>query len=417
MNADQIGPYDFHEGHSNYNLTMRDRLTMFGTIGTVPMWCPLWSMESVWAKFQGRFSPGVMNRIYGHFTKSSTISQIRMMVPIKPLREELASWSQFSGKNGISNYNKIFPSWPVAEDTLYSARWFKEVPDRKPEDPVILFFHGGGFALKLAGPHVEWLANFAKDTDKARVSILVLDYTVSPYARYPEQLGEAVRCYADLAQTCDRIIIMGDSCGGNLGLGLIQCLPVPPKDLLNNVPEKIDVMPWGMLLLSPWCCIVNYDSGSYVENGKVDLLGTHNLAEMLALFCDDKHLDDPRVNPIKASPEVWKYKLPPRTACTWGASEVLRDSIRDWMSIVPKTVERFEQPGGLHDATIQSYKTEATKFILKSLLNWLDHPKDDAKGGVSNSTNGGKRNWRNSWRGSWRASLRPGALGGRQNKE
>lgn len=382
------------------------------TLGAVPLWCPIWSCGSAWSTFRGQesFMPDLMNRIYGYVSKSSSIAQLRLVVPIRPLREELGSWSQLAGKNGLPNYNKIFPALPAAETACYSARWFTEVPDRQREDPVILFFHGGGFALKLSGPHVQWLANFAKDTQKARVSILVLDYTVTPYGRFPQQLEEAIRCYAELSRTCDRIILMGDSCGGNLSLGLIQCLPVPPSDLLKDVPEKVDVAPWGMLLFSPWSCIVNYKEGSPAENEKFDVISNGNLEEMLKLFCDDSQVTDPRANPIKASTDVWKSKLPPRVACTWGEREVLRDSIRDWISVVPKTVQTFEQPRGLHDAMLQYYRLDASQFILNSLMGWLAPVGTPAgveasdKVGTGPAATNSKRNWRKSWRTSWRIS-------------
>ncbi|KAG1674060.1 Hormone-sensitive lipase [Nymphon striatum] len=85
---------------------------------------------------------------------------------------------------------------------------------------LILHIHGGGFLAMSSKSHEVYLREWAKDID---APILSVDYTLAPKAPYPRALEECFMAYCwaiancqKLGSTGERIIIAGDSAGGNL---------------------------------------------------------------------------------------------------------------------------------------------------------------------------------------------------------
>lgn len=89
--------------------------------------------------------------------------------------------------------------------------------------PVLLWLHGGAFILP-ASPvaHLELVAGLAA---KIGGHGFLPDYRLAPRNRFPAALDDCERAYKallDLGFPAARIVIAGDSAGGNLLLGLLQ---------------------------------------------------------------------------------------------------------------------------------------------------------------------------------------------------
>jgi len=89
--------------------------------------------------------------------------------------------------------------------------------------PVLLWLHGGAFILP-ASPvaHLELVAGLAA---KIGGHGFLPDYRLAPRNRFPAALDDCERAYKallDLGFPATRIVIGGDSAGGNLLLGLLQ---------------------------------------------------------------------------------------------------------------------------------------------------------------------------------------------------
>lgn len=62
----------------------------------------------------------------------------------------------------------------------------------KSAEKVVLYCHGGGYALAAHAGHFEWLFGLQEHLSKTkRTSAVVIGYTLSPYAKYPTQLRQA----------------------------------------------------------------------------------------------------------------------------------------------------------------------------------------------------------------------------------
>ena len=107
---------------------------------------------------------------------------------------------------------------------------------------VVLQLHGGGYINKLGNGHRDLCVKQMVLTD-AREAYLV-DYRTAPEYTYPAALEDAVSTYEDMLEkgvdSC-KIVVCGDSAGGNLALALSVYLRE------HNRPQ-----PGALVLISPW---------------------------------------------------------------------------------------------------------------------------------------------------------------------
>lgn len=126
---------------------------------------------------------------------------------------------------------------------------------------TILFLHGGGFNLAASNGHFEWLWELKNDlAQQASISVVVPSYTLAPKGQYPLQLQQAAEALQWLVtkqgKDPGKIIIAGDSAGGNLSLAVLSHLMHPHPD----VPEiKLREPLMAALLISPWAQFVPDD--------------------------------------------------------------------------------------------------------------------------------------------------------------
>ncbi|KAF4340747.1 triacylglycerol lipase 2 [Fusarium beomiforme] len=161
----------------------------------------------------------------------------------------------------------------VLEDGKSSLLW---IGNRQQAKKVVLFFHGGGYAAPITAGHLEWcwrayvVAGIEMGID---VAVAVLEYTLTPEARYPVQLRQAASGLKSLLHkgiSPRDIIIGGDSAGGQLTAQLL-CHLLQPEP---TIPEIVLSEPLaGAFLVSPWVAR-STDDASFRENSAIDMLST-----------------------------------------------------------------------------------------------------------------------------------------------
>ena len=91
------------------------------------------------------------------------------------------------------------------------------------DKPVVLWIHGGAFLLPAAPDvHVRLVARLCRELDAVG---FLPDYRLAPFNRFPASLDDCERAYQallDLGFAPSRIVLAGESAGGNLVLGLLQ---------------------------------------------------------------------------------------------------------------------------------------------------------------------------------------------------
>ncbi|XP_037087341.1 hormone-sensitive lipase-like [Pollicipes pollicipes] len=85
---------------------------------------------------------------------------------------------------------------------------------------LVVHCHGGGFVAQSSKSHEVYLREWARDLD---VPIFSIDYSLAPEAPFPRATDEAFYAYCWAVKNCrllgstgERIIVAGDSAGGNL---------------------------------------------------------------------------------------------------------------------------------------------------------------------------------------------------------
>lgn len=91
-----------------------------------------------------------------------------------------------------------------------------------PRAPVVLYFHGGGFALNSIDTHDRLLRLLAIQSS---VAICAVGYSLAPERRFPHQLNEAIAVIRWLSGAAEAlgidpqaVALAGDSAGANLAL-------------------------------------------------------------------------------------------------------------------------------------------------------------------------------------------------------
>lgn len=113
-------------------------------------------------------------------------------------------------------------------------------------DHVVLWLHGGGFAMGSSRSHKGMVSQVAA---VAKIAAVLPDYRLAPEHRHPAALEDCVTAYAAVLKEGvqpNRLILAGDSAGG--GLAVATAL---------RLKELGVAMPAGMMLLSPWVDLAN----------------------------------------------------------------------------------------------------------------------------------------------------------------
>ncbi|GAA5832343.1 hypothetical protein JCM11251_006416 [Rhodosporidiobolus azoricus] len=293
-----------------------------------------------------------------------------------------------------------------------SGRWLAKPGSKRSEDDVVVYYiHGGGFTTDTGAASQEFflkLIKQLKEKSGLTASVFSLDYQLAPEYKYPSQLIEVLAGYHYLVndQGIDpsKIVVAGDSAGGNLTLAFLLHLARPAKGIelpseLGPTPEK----PAGALLISPEVNVASlaksihtnipFDilSGGFVFRGACDYIGarlpfshrfrTRWLLNPLWHLVDPQRLPpvpadqlseyegwvgwkdieefslfkEPYVNPaVQKDSKWWKEAMPDhgKTVVAWGGLEVLADDIEEFYGQLKKAgvePKKLFKPYGIHN--------------------------------------------------------------------
>lgn len=167
----------------------------------------------------------------------------RGAAPADPLRQPLAQ-ARAQALAYQSIWNEDLPEIARRQD-IEAGRLRLRLFDARPQGdkprPVLLYFHGGGFALNSVDTHERLLRLLALGAD---VAVVALSYSLAPEVRFPGQIHEALAALAWLRRNgaalgldTESLAVGGDSAGANLALAVTlalrdQGLPLPRFGLL-----------------------------------------------------------------------------------------------------------------------------------------------------------------------------------------
>lgn len=197
--------------------------------------------EDLLARFFARQKLAPMKLVPGdlHFTNDELFGE--SFIKKDPAACKIRFFSDFKFKRLASNLSKKLAASPsqskpniqiaaagdvrITSDFVPEKPWLEGDEERRHFDTVLVYMHGGGFTAMSSSSHQNYLRKWAKDL---KIPIFAVDYRLAPAVQYPELPNDVIRAYvwvlAFLSQVLKvdtkRIIVSGDSAGGNLALVL-----------------------------------------------------------------------------------------------------------------------------------------------------------------------------------------------------
>jgi len=187
--------------------------------------------------------------------------------------------------NIIGRFTKNNNLHPLVKTNHTRWSWVGQMEATKRH---ILYFHGGGFCADMPATFRYWADRLATLND---ASVLLVDYPLAPESPYPAALNECLDAYRWMIedQNLDprRIVIGGDSAGGNLAVAT-----------LLKIKEMELPMPACAFVLSP-SLDLTFKGHSMIDNKKTDAIGNIEIMRKLAqLYAPRKNFNDGLVSPI-----------------------------------------------------------------------------------------------------------------------
>ncbi len=167
----------------------------------------------------------------------------------------------------------------------------EEVAQQPSRDPLLLFFHGGGFFFGDLETHDAACRFLA---ERSGVRLLAIDYRLGPEHRFPAAYDDAMAAYSWVVEHVDelgadpaRLAVGGDSAGGNLaalvaieaarsGLPLAFQLLIYPMTDADRATASAELFAEGFFLTRSF---IDLADASYLSSG------------------DDR--SDPRMSPLQ----------------------------------------------------------------------------------------------------------------------
>jgi acetyl esterase/lipase len=251
---------------------------------------------------EGVISVTELNFHHAQLNKSSAYKSHRTHnVPLRlisdiPLESKLAVSTDYPTLYETLRILHSWNPWKVIKDPI-------ECRNRS----IIFHIHGGGFVSMSSLSHEPYLRLWAKNT---HVPIVSVDYSKAPESKYPVQVEECYSAYKWVVENAIRIlgkplhkiVIAGDSAGGNLSLALTM-----------KIIQEGYRMPDGLALSYPATYVSNAPSPARLIS-LVDPLVNFSFLRMCTLAYADVSSNDPARDPFLSpavAPNEYLCKFPP----------------------------------------------------------------------------------------------------------
>jgi acetyl esterase/lipase len=199
---------------------------------------------------------------------------------------------------------------PVVVDAV-PAEWL--IPPAAPKDRALLYIHGGAWFMGSTNTHRLFVSHLAYASG---VRALSIDYRLAPEHPFPAGLDDCVAAYEWLLRggiAPEKIVVAGDSAGGNLTLALLIAL----RDAGRPLPA-------GAVAISP-ATDLTFTGESYTARAHLDPILSHlgpDTSSMLKGYITDHDPRHPLISPLYAD----LRGLPPLLLHA-GDHEVLLDGV------------------------------------------------------------------------------------------
>ena len=303
------------------------------------------------------------------------MTSIQAKITLKVMQLQAFNWAKGSIVAQRARQEKLARIFKIPADVNVEKISVDGIPAElinveNPGKGIILYLHGGAYAVGSAYVHREYLSRLAK---ACRCKVLAIDYRLAPEHSFPAALEDALRTYDWLiAQGYDpvNIMIAGDSAGGGLAIATLVSLRDGKKPL-----------PACAVCISPWLNLSH--TSSKANNNNDPILNPELLGVYSRYYAGHTDPADPLISPIFAD-----LKGLPPILIHAGTNEILLDQIKQFhekarQAGVEVAIELWD--GLFHVFQIVPILPE-TKLSLEKIAGFVDSKICvDAKNGSANS--------------------------------
>jgi len=270
-----------------------------------------------------------------------------------------ARFAAGSGARGLASVLDLYAPGPAGP---VPARLYRPKAAPGAALPLVVYFHGGGFVLGGIAQSDRFLAALARETEAC---VLSVEYGLAPERPYPGGLEDCRAAYLHALGNARewgiddaRVVIAGDSAGGNLAAALAQRLrdegaPAPRAQILLSMSagHRDDGSPFPSRAL--------FSRSSILTPPALESFGRLYLGDPAS------RKDDPYAFPLRARDFS---RLPEALVVTCG-KDPLRDEGEAYAARLKAAgtrviAERFE--GRDHD-----YLGPPVRRLIASFIRWL----------------------------------------------
>lgn len=217
-----------------------------------------------------------------------TLSKIMMYF----LRSQLSGWSEGSITEQRYRQEKSVRFFRLPKQIRSQATTDFGVPSEWIDSPdsgngIILYLHGGAYALGSIHSHRELIARLVVATN---CKALAINYSLAPENPFPAALEDSVQGYTWLLSNGvqpSQISIAGDSAGGGLAIATLIALRE------QGIP-----LPAGVFCFSPWLDLT-LSGDSVTKNMHLDPILSGSILQKYVNYYIGNHIaNDPLISPL-----------------------------------------------------------------------------------------------------------------------
>ena len=175
---------------------------------------------------------------------------------------------------------------------------------------IVFYLHGGGFTAGTAPAYRGFAARLSAAAGRP---VLTVDYRHAPEAPYPAALDDSVAAWRWLIRDCgtnpDRVVLVGDSAGGNLVVAMML-----------RLRDEGDALPAATVCISPVFDLALTGESVSARAERDPCILPESLRRCAAAYLGDADPGTPLASPLYAD----LAGLPP-LLLQFGSEEMLRD--------------------------------------------------------------------------------------------
>ena len=191
----------------------------------------------------------------------------------------------------------------ISEKNICDVHCLIVSPKRQTSDKKILYAYGGGF---VSGSAFEDLPISVPLSALSGLEIIIPEYRLAPEHPWPAACDDMTEVHCKLAEEIS--VIAGESAGGNLALVTL----LRAKKLGLKLPK-------AMVLLSPWCNLLNEGDSLLFNEGRDPTLSIQQSKMASAHYAAGQDLCNPEISPLFGS----FYGIPAKVLISSGTRDLL----------------------------------------------------------------------------------------------